>query len=202
MISLPLLQKLFPTTKSATLAEYVEPLNKLLPAHDIVGKKRVAAFLAQVGHESAGFSARVENLNYSAAGLLATFKKYFTPAQATAYARQPERIASRTYANRYGNGDEASKDGFKFRGRGLIMITFRANYMAFAKWAGISLDEAVVYLTTPEGAVAGAVWYWESRGLNALADGDQITNISKIVNGGTIGLAERKALWNKALKLL
>lgn len=202
MITVELLQKLFPATPKATLDDYVEPLNKLLPAHHIVGKKRVAAFLAQVGHESGGFTATEEKLGYSAARLLVVFKKYFTPAQAAQYAYKPEAIASRVYANRYLNGNEASKDGWRYRGRSLIMVTFKANYLAFAQWAGITLDEAVVYLGTPEGAVAGAVWYWDSRNLNALADGDQITNISKIVNGGKIGLAERKAIWRKALALL
>lgn len=202
MITLPTLQKLFPNTPKATLTPYVSILNDKLPAHDITGQKRVACLLAQVGHESAGLTARLENLNYSAAGLLATFPKYFTPAQAKAYTRQPERIANRVYANRMNNGPEASGDGWRFRGKGLIQLTGKANHQAFAKWMSLTLDEAVVYLTTLEGAVMGAVWFWESRGLNALADGGQITAMTKVINGGTNGIDDRKRLWKLALTLL
>jgi putative chitinase len=202
MIDLPLLKKLFPTTPADLLSSYVPILNDKLPAYDIIGRKRVAAFLAQVGHESAGLSTRVENLNYSAAGLLATFPRHFTPAQAADYARQPQRIANRVYRNRMGNGDEASGQGWLYRGKSLIQITGKTNHEAFAKWMGLSLDGATVYLLTLEGAVMGAVWFWTAHKLNDLADADRITDMTKIINGGTLGLAERKALWKKALALL
>lgn len=201
-ITLSLLQALCPGTKVDVLTPYVDALNKLLPAHGITTPKRVASFLAQIIHESGAFKYRLENLNYSADGLLKTFRKYFTPALAAKYARKPEAIANRVYASRMGNGDEASGDGFKFRGKSLIQVTGKNNHVAFAKWIGMTLDDATAYLTTIEGAVAGAVWFWSANGLNELADGDQITNISKKINGGLIGIDERKALWRKALSLI
>lgn len=202
MITLPLLKSLYPKTSTDTLSAYLPILETKLPIYDIDNRKRVAAFLAQVGHESANLTARVENLNYSSTGLRTTFPKYFNAAQAAAYARKPIAIASRAYANRMGNGNEASKDGWTYRGKGLIMITGRRNHEAFAKWIGMTLTEATDYLLTVEGAVMGAVWFWVANDLNELADGDQIANISKIVNGGRIGLEERKALWRKALSLI
>lgn len=202
MITTSILQKLFPDTPKATLTPFVSILNYKLFAYDITGQKRVACFLAQVGHESAGLTARLENLNYSAAGLLATFPKYFTPAQASAYARQPERIANRVYANRMGNGPEASGDGWRYRGKSLIQVTGKANHQAFAKWMSMTLDDATAYLATLEGSVMGAVWFWSANGLNALADADRITDMTKVINGGTIGLDDRKRLWKLALSLL
>lgn len=202
MIDLPLLSKLFPNTSKDKLAPFVSVLNDKLPVYGINTRKRVASFLAQVGHESAGLSARIENLNYGAAGLLATFPRHFTPAQATAYARQPERIANRAYRDRMGNGPEASGDGWKYRGKGLMQVTGKANHQAFAKWIGLTLDEATAYLTTIEGAVMGAIWFWEAHKLNALADGDEITAMTKVINGGTLGLDDRKRMWKLALSLV
>jgi putative chitinase len=202
VITLPILQKLFPTTSARTLKQYVDILNIKLPAYGIDNRKRVASFLAQVGHESAGFTARAENLNYSAAGLLKTFPRYFNSATAAAYARQPERIANRVYANRMSNGPEASGDGWKYRGKSLIQATGKANHEAFARWIGMTLDDATAYLTTIEGAVMGAVWFWTVHDLNDLADADRITDMTRVINGGKLGLTERKALWRKALALL
>lgn len=202
MVTLPLLKSLFPKTSTETLSAYLPIFQAKLPAYDIDNRKRVASFLAQVGHESANLTARVENLNYSSTGLRATFPKYFNPAQAAAYARKPQAIASRAYANRMGNGNEASGDGWTYRGKGLIMITGRRNTEAFAKWVGLSVDEANVYLLTEEGAVMGAIWFWTVNHLNALADADRITDMTKVINGGLIGISERKALWRKALSLL
>jgi putative chitinase len=202
MITLPLLQKLFPTTPQDTLTAYVGIFNDKLPAYEINNRKRVACFLAQVGHESAGLTARLENLNYGASGLLATFHKYFTPAQAASYARQPERIANRVYANRMGNGSEASGDGWRYRGKGLMQVTGKANHVAFAKWIGMTLEDATAYLTTLEGAVMGAVWFWTAHDLNPLADAHRITDMTKVINGGTNGIDDRKRLWKLALSLL
>lgn len=202
MVTLPVLQKLFPNTPKDKLPPYVSVLDDKLPDFDITGRKRVACFLAQVGHESGGLSTRIENLNYSAPGLLGTFPKYFTAAQAVSYARQPERIANRVYANRMGNGSEASGDGWRYRGKGLMQVTGKSNHVAFAKWMGMSLDDATTYLTTVEGAVMGAIWFWTAHDLNTLADADRITDMTKVINGGTNGLAERKALWRLALSIL
>lgn len=202
MITLSLLQKLFPSTPIYTLATYVGIFNDKLPVYGIDNRRRVACYLAQAGHESAGLTSCIENLNYGAPGLLSTFAKYFTPAQAASYARQPERIANRVYANRMGNGPEASGDGWRYRGKGLMQVTGKANHIAFAKWIGMTLDDATAYLTTVEGAVMGAIWFWTAHDLNDLADADRITDMTKVINGGVNGLAERKTLWRDALALL
>ncbi len=156
---------------------------------------RLAHFLAQCGHESAGFKATSENLNYSAKGLLGVFKKYFpTQALADAYARKPEKIANRVYGARMGNGDEASGDGYKFRGRGYIQLTGKQNYTAF----DAAVEDNILAnpdLVSTKHALASAAWFWKKNGLSLIADtGDStevVTKITKRVNGGTIGLADR-----------
>jgi putative chitinase len=156
---------------------------------------RLAHFLAQCGHESGGFKATSENLNYSAKGLMGIFKKYFpTEALANAYQRNPQKIANKVYANRMSNGDEASGDGFKFRGRGYIQLTGKANYTLFGKAIG---EDMTVNPDAVSGkyALLSAAWFWSNNGLNKLADGGStdavVTTITKRVNGGTIGLADR-----------
>ena len=156
---------------------------------------RLAHFLAQCGHESAGFKATEENLNYSDKALRAVFGKYFpTDELASEYARQPEKIANRVYANRMDNGDEESGDGWKYRGRGYIQLTGKHNYSKFNE----SVEDDVV--ETPEFVkdkypLLSAAWFWSSNGLNRLADGgsdeETVTKITKRVNGGTIGLEDR-----------
>lgn len=155
---------------------------------------RLAHFLAQCGHESAGFKATQENLNYSADGLNRIFGKYFRDVSAAAYARQPEKIASRVYANRMGNGNEASKEGYKYRGRGYIQLTGKDNYSAFDK----TVDDDILSnpdLVASKYPLLSAAWFWNSRSLNNAADGGAtdaaVTAITKKVNGGTIGLADR-----------
>jgi putative chitinase len=156
---------------------------------------RLAHFLAQCGHESGGFKATSENLNYSAKGLMGIFKKYFpTEALANAYQRNPQKIANKVYANRMANGDEASGDGYKFRGRGYIQLTGKDNYTQFGKAIGEDI------LSNPDVvsgkyALLSAAWFWSKNGLNNLSDGGStdavVTSITKRVNGGTIGLADR-----------
>jgi putative chitinase len=155
---------------------------------------RLAHFLAQCGHESGGFKATQENLNYSADGLKNIFPKYFPDNLADSYARQPEKIASRVYANRMGNGDEASKEGYKYRGRGYIQLTGKDNYSAFNK----SVDNDILNnpdLVSENYALLSAAWFWDSRSLNASADKGSsdavVTEITKKINGGTIGLDDR-----------
>jgi putative chitinase len=156
---------------------------------------RLAHFLAQCGHESGGFKVTQENLNYSAKGLMGIFKKYFPTQQlAEAYQRQPQKIANKVYASRMDNGSEASGDGFKFRGRGYIQLTGRANYTAFGK----AINEDIANnpdVVSGKYALLSAAWFWSKNGLNTLADGgasDQVvTSITKRVNGGTIGLPDR-----------
>ena len=156
---------------------------------------RLAHFLAQCGHESGGFRATQENLNYSAKGLMGIFKKYFpTEAIANAYQRNPQKIANKVYANRMANGDEASGDGYKFRGRGYIQLTGKDNYTQFGKAIGenITSNPDVV---SGKYALLSAAWFWSKNGLNKLADGGAtdavVTSITKRVNGGTIGLPDR-----------
>jgi putative chitinase len=155
---------------------------------------RMAHFLAQTGHESGGFRLIEENLNYSADGLNKIFPKYFIRAgrDATQYARKPEAIANVVYANRMGNGPTESGDGWRFRGRGLIQLTGRNNYTAFANACDMTIDEAVEYLTTPEGAIESAAWFWDENDISTLADRDDVVAVTKRINGGTIGLDDRK----------
>ena len=156
---------------------------------------RLAHFLAQCGHESGGFKATQENLNYSAKGLNGIFKKYFpTEASAAAYARNPQKIANKVYGGRMGNGLEASGEGYKFRGRGYIQLTGKENYTAFGKAIGEDI------LANPDKvastyALLSAAWFFSKNGLHKMADGGAtdavVTSITKRVNGGTIGLADR-----------
>jgi putative chitinase len=156
---------------------------------------RLAHFLAQCGHESGGFRLTQENLNYSAKGLMGIFKKYFpTQALADAYARKPEKIANKVYGNRMGNGPETSGEGFKFRGRGYIQLTGKQNYTAF----DLAVEDDILAnpdLVSSKHALASAAWFWKKNGLNLIADTgsstEVVTKITKRVNGGTIGLADR-----------
>jgi putative chitinase len=156
---------------------------------------RLAHFLAQCGHESGGFRLVKENLNYSAKGLMGIFKKYFpNEALAKAYERKPEKIANKVYSSRMGNGDEASGDGAKYCGRGFIQLTGKTNYQAFFKSIGadVNTDPTLVATQYP---LASAAWFFNKNGLHKLADGGAtdavVTSITKRVNGGTIGLADR-----------
>jgi len=166
---------------------------------------RLAHFLAQCIHESRNFKVTEENLNYSAEGLKKTFPKYFPDNLADSYARQPEKIASHVYANRMGNGDEASKDGYKFRGRGYIQLTGKDNYRAFDATVEDDLLKEPD-LVASEYPFLSAAWFWQSRSLNTLADKGAtdavVTDITKKVNGGTIGLDDRIKEFKKFYALL
>ena len=166
---------------------------------------RLAHFLAQCGHESGNFRAVQENLNYSADGLKRIFPKYFPGNLAESYARNPEKIASKVYGGRMGNGDETTKEGFKFRGRGYIQLTGKANYTAFAKSIG---EDTVANpdLVATKYPLASAAWFFSKNGLNAIADkgadSSTVTAVTKRVNGGTIGLADRIKHFNEYYHLL
>jgi len=161
---------------------------------NITNNLRLAHFLAQCGHESGGFKAVSENLNYSADGLKKIFGKYFPGNLNESYARQPEKIAARVYASRMGNGDEASKEGFKFRGRGYIQLTGKANYTNFTKFIG---EDCVSNpdLVATKYPLASAAFFFDSNKLWSIcdkgADDATVTAVTKRVNGGTIGLADR-----------
>jgi len=178
-------------------------LNQILPEYEINTPKRVAAFVAQCAHESGGFKFLIENLNYRAASLRKTFPKYFpTDILAAQYEKQPAKIANRVYANRMGNGDEQSGDGFRYCGRGLIQLTGKDNYTVFAASIDTPVNEIPEYLETFEGAVQSACWFWESNSLNKWADKSDIVMLTKKINGGTIGLEDRIKHYNHALHVL
>jgi putative chitinase len=179
-----------------------EALSEILPEYEITTPQRVAAFLAQCAHESGGFVFLKENLNYKAASLRRVFPKYFTDdATAAAYAGKQEMIANRVYANRMGNGDEASGDGWRYCGRGLIQLTGKNNYTFFAASLDIPVEEASEYLQTFEGAVQSACFFWEQNKLNQWADAGDILTLTKRINGGTIGLEDRQKHYNHALHI-
>lgn len=204
MITLELLQAICPKTKKTVLEGYVEPFNTVAQYYEMFeNPNRVAGFLAQLAHESGGFNHIIENLNYSKDALRKTFPKYFpTDELAAQYARQPQKIANRVYANRMKNGDEASGDGWKFRGRGLIQLTGRDNYTKFAESLDMDIDSTIAYLETPNGAVASAGWFWDNNKLNQYCDKNDFVTLTKRINGGTIGLADRQHHYEVALKHL
>ena len=188
---------------NADIAKWHAALVPLLDRYKINTVNRLAGFLAQCGHESHDFKFVKENLNYSQEGLRKTFAKYFpTDALAAEYARKPEKIANRVYASRMGNGDEASGDGFKYSGKGLIQLTGRTNCSKFAESIGRSLEDTVAYLLTIEGAAESAAWFWSTNGLNEIADADDIVKMTKRINGGTIGLDDRTARYKTAKSVL
>lgn len=195
MITQDLLSKIFTKTSSDILNLYLPHLESYTNFRQINSPLRECAFLAQVGHESAEFHTVVENLNYSAEGLHATWSSRFpTVESAIPYARQPEKIANFVYANKNGNGSEASGDGWKYRGRGLIQITGAANYKDFGRLVEPS------YLETPQGAVESACWFWDKHSLNTSADTKDMLTITKKINGGLNGYDDRMRLYNLALK--
>ena len=195
------LQQIIP--KNKYVSYWYSALQQLLPQYEINTPDRIAAFLAQCAHESGGFVFIKENLNYRWASLRKTFPKYFpTDALAQQYEKQPEKIANRVYANRMGNGPEDSGDGWRFCGRGLIQVTGRENYSWFAASLQISPEEASEYMETFEGAAQSACWFWESNNLNQWADKGDIVTLTKRINGGTIGLEDRKKHYEHCLHVL
>ena len=201
MLTLEQLKQIIP--KNANVEQWHQALAQLLPEYNINTPERIAAFIAQCAHESAEFTAIRENLNYRAESLQKVFSKYFTTAElAEQYAKQPEKIANRVYANRMGNGPESSGDGWRYCGRGLIQLTGKNNYQAFADSLGSTLEEVVEYLATFEGAVQSACWFWESNNLNELADSGDIKAMTKRINGGYIGLEDRQHHYECAKEIL
>lgn len=187
---------------STKLAENFEDVSTIFVKYEINTINRVSGFIAQCAHESAEFTVMKENLNYSAQGLLKIFGKYFDNVTAAKYARKPEMIASRVYGGRMGNGVESTGDGYKFRGRGFIQLTGKDNYTAFAKSINKTLDETIAYLETFAGALESACWFWKSRNLNISCDANDIVAMTKKINGGTHGLDDRKAKYEKNKGLL
>lgn len=183
--------------------EFAGPLNAAQMEFGISSKARQASFLSQIAHESGQLRSLQENLNYSADGLMKTWPSRFPTREiALEYARQPEKIANKVYANRMGNGDEASGDGWRFRGASLIQLTGKDNQSACARNFNIPLCDVGDWLRTPIGASRSAAWFWRTHKLNELADKGDQTAIRKVVNGGTLGLAECLAFFNLANKVL
>lgn len=175
-----------------------------LTDYDITSKLRFAAWIAQCGHESTDFKTLEENLNYRSSALLAVFPTHFTAAEADAYQHNPQKIANRVYANRMGNGDEASGDGWQFHGRGLIQITGRSNYTACsqAMYGDDRLTTTPELLVQTDGAVRSACWFWQTNGLNALADAANFETITRRINGGIAGEADRLDRYQHAISAL
>ena len=203
MSSILALDQLKQMVKNPYVTHWHEALDQLLDDYEINTPLRVAHFVAQCAHESGNFVFIKENLNYKAASLMTVFKKYFPTAElAQQYANKPERIANRVYANRMGNGDEASGDGWRFCGRGLIQLTGKDNYTFFAGSLGISVEEAAEYLATFEGAAQSACFFWEQNNLNRFADANDTKGLTRAINGGYIGLEDRIRHTEHALHIL
>jgi putative chitinase len=196
-------RQLIPKVKN--FDEWYNNLLNIVPEYDIDTPKRVAAFMAQCGHESGGFTVMQENLNYSAKGLRGIFGKYFPNDDiAKQYERKPEKIANRVYGNRMGNGPEESGEGWYFRGRGIVQITGKNNYTKCSQ----SLFESNVLVENPdllletEYAIHSACWFWSAARLNELADVGDIKTMTKRINGGFIGLEDRIHHYNHAIEIL
>jgi putative chitinase len=200
-LSLQQLQQLIP--KNPYAKQWHTALAQLLPDYEINTPQRIAAFVAQCAHESGGFTALRENLNYRAVTLRKIFPKYFpTDELAQQYAGKQQAIANLVYANRMGNGPVESGDGYRYSGKGLIQLTGKDNYTWFAASLGISVEEAAEYLETFEGAAQSACWFWETNKLNQWADKGDILTLTKRINGGTIGLEDRIKHYEHALHVL
>ena len=190
--------------------DWYEALVAVMPKYGITTKRRVAHFISQCAHESGDFRIMEENLNYSAKALNAVFGRYFGAApkrNADEYARNPEKIANYVYMDEFRSkagqmGNTKAGDGFRFRGRGLKQLTGRNNYTAFGKSIGMTAEEAAEYVATPKGAVESACWFWDTNKLNTIADTDDVVKMTKRINGGDIGLADRQKRYTEAMKIL
>ena len=186
---------------------WADCMNDVFLKYDINTPQRISAFLAQCGHESGGWTVFEENLNYSAKGLLSTFKKYFpNETVANQYARKPQMIANRVYAGRMGNGSPESGDGWKYRGRGPIQLTGKNNYTKFAQsmfdnWQDI-VDNPDLVSQDKQIALMSAIWFWNINDLNRYADVDDIKTMTRIINGGYNGLEDRVHHYEGAIQLL
>lgn len=184
--------------------EWYEAMCEILPLWEIDTANRVAGFIAQCAHESNNFRVMSENLNYSATALNKIFPKYFIRAgrDAEQYHRKPEMIANVIYANRMKNGNTASGDGWKFRGGGILQLTGRYNYTKFGEAVDMSAEDATDYVRTKKGALDSACWFWDTNKINRYCDAQDIVGMTKRINGGTIGLADRKKHYAHALEVL
>ena len=201
------LAALIPSNKNVDA--WYKALIEVMPKYGINTERRAAHFISQCAHESGEFRIMEENLNYSEKALNAVFGRYFGAApkrNAAEYARNPEKIANYVYMDEFrskggqmGNVNEG--DGYRFRGRGLKQLTGRNNYTNFGKSVGMTAEEAAEYVATPKGAVESACWFWDTNKLNTIADTDDVVKMTKKINGGNIGLADRQARYKKAMEV-
>ena len=187
---------------------WYDAMCEILPKYGITTPRRVAHFISQTSHESNNFNSLEENLNYSEKSLLAVFGRYFGQSpkrNAAEYARNPEKIANYVYQDEFRSskmGNTKPGDGWLFRGRGLKQLTGRENYTNFGKSVSMTAEQAAVYVATEKGAIESAAWFWNAKNLNPIADTDDVTKMTKIINGGNIGLADRQARYSKAMHTL
>jgi putative chitinase len=199
MIDANLLKIVAPNNPS--LEQWVDPIKKACIKFNIDTVREVACYLSQSGHESSGFTRLEESLNYSAQRLMQVWPKRFPNSSiAERYAHNPKALANNVYSNRLGNGDESSGDGYRFRGGGLFQLTGRENYTRFGKSVGMNAEKASDYVRTIEGAAISAGWYFEDRGLDKLAATPGVEDETKAINGGSIGLDERRRLFDLVVK--
>jgi putative chitinase len=201
------LAAMIPTNKE--IAAWCVELNKALPKYDIDTPQRIAGFISQCAHESGDFTTLSENLNYREETLLRVFPRYFGAGKANAaeFARNPEKLANYVYMDKNRSasgalGNVKEGDGWRFRGRGLKQLTGRSNYERFAKDYDMTAEEAAEWLETKEGALASALWFWNANKLNAIADTGNVAALTKRINGGDIGLADRQARYSRAMAAL
>src|SRR5210317_2174708 len=193
---------------SADADDWYDALCDLLPKYGITTERRVAHFLSQTAHESGGYKKLEENLNYSAKALRAVFGRYFgapPKRDAAEYARNPEMIANYVYMDefrKYKMGNTEEGDGWRFRGRRLKQLTGRENYTRFAATVDMTAEEAAEYVATPAGAIESACWFWDAKNLNDIADTDDVKRMTKVINGGSIGLEDRKKRYLHAMEVL
>jgi putative chitinase len=180
----------------------IDGINSAIQQADLSTPERLAAFIAQCAHESGGFKFLEENLNYKAESLCKVWPSHFNSEIANEYAHNPEKIASRAYANRMGNGDEESKDGWMYRGRGFLQTTGKKGYEELSDATQIDFVSNPDAVATPEGACVSAAVYWEKHRLNRFVDSNEFVGLTKAINGGTIGLDDRMARYNHALSVL
>jgi len=189
--------------KPAKAGEWIDAINETFEKFDISTPERQACFLGQCAHESGGFTALSENLNYSAASLCRVWPKRFpTISDGQNCERNPEKIANKVYASRMGNGDEESGEGYAYRGRGLIQLTGKSNYEACGKALGVDLVENPDLVATPQYAALSAGWFWNKNKLNAYADKGDMEGLTKKINGGTHGIEDRVARTQAAIDVL
>ena len=207
MITLEQFSAMIPKNKDPE--SWYDAAKALFEEYQINTPNRIAGFMAQCGHESGDFTALEENLNYREETLLKIFPRYFGPGKRDAkeYAKNPEKIANYVYMDEFRSkqgamGNVQPGDGWRFRGRGVKQLTGRNNYTAFGKSIGMSAEEASEYVATPKGALESACWFWKTNNLEKFADAGDNVGLTKKINGGTIGLEDRNARWERALAIL